>query len=113
MVRIVLEKAENGVVKLVEDTNANGAGEIYESKSVYELDNDSNDNYSRTTCLLNDILNDLGIDTGNKFSKNVLVMETDWGSHYIPKEDEILQRIRDLKVEIKILKDLIKGDGNI
>jgi hypothetical protein len=70
MITIKLELASNGVIKTVTDNNYNGAGSSHEKRTVYETDNDTN--YNNTVRFLYDLSSDLGIDLGNKFSKDVL-----------------------------------------
>ena len=42
MQEIKLQLADNGVIRSVVDDNINGAGETYESTTVYEFDSISN-----------------------------------------------------------------------
>lgn len=107
MVKIILEYADNGVIKTIMDDNINGAGEYSERKKVYEF---SSDNFKKTVGFFYDIADDLNINTGNNHSKNTLVMSSDWGPSYSPTEKEIIQKIKRLNLEIQRLENLINND---
>ena len=100
MIKITLESADNGVIKTVVDDNINGAGERFESRTVYDLDlNDIT--HSQTVRFFYELCEDLGIDTGNKFSKNNLYLKTDWGKSYAPTNVELKTKIQLLESELK------------
>lgn len=114
MITIKIEIATNGVIKTIIDDNYNGANELNEWKTVYDTDGDSQKGFNNTIQFLSDLSDDLGIDLGNKFSKEVLSFDTDWGSHYDPSIDELKERVKDLTAEIKECKkgiDFIKKDN--
>tara|TARA_R110001592_G_scaffold62377_2_gene190860 strand:- start:9756 stop:10097 length:342 start_codon:yes stop_codon:yes gene_type:complete len=103
MITIKLESADNGVIKTVVDDNINGAGERFESRTVYDLVlNDKQ--HSQTVKFFYELCEDLGIDTGNKFSNNNLVLKTDWGKSYMPNENELQTRIQLLDSELRNAK---------
>jgi hypothetical protein len=110
MIKIILEMADNGVVKTITDDNSNGAGSLLEQKIVYDFEKDHRHN--RKMQFFFDISNDLGIDTGNKFNKNNLVMASDWGPHYEPSAKDIDKKISKLELEIEALK-MLKEEGSI
>lgn len=99
MIKIKLESADNGVIKTVVDDNINGAGERFESRTVYDL-NLNDKQHSQTIKFFYELCEDLGIDTGNKFSDNNLVLNTDWGKSYIPKAGELKSKIQLLNSEL-------------
>lgn len=103
MITIKLESADNGVIKTVIDDNINGAGERFESRTVYDL-NLNDKKHSQTIKFFYEMCEDLGIDTGNKFSNNNLILSTDWGKSYIPKENELKLRIQLLDSELRNAK---------
>ena len=100
MIKITLESADNGVIKTVVDDNINGAGERFESKTVYDL-NLNDDSHSQTIKFFYELCEDLGIDTGNKFSKNNLYLKTDWGKSYTPTISDLKSRIGLLTSELQ------------
>ena len=113
MITIKIEIATNGVIKTIVDDNYNGANELNEWKTVYDTDGDSQKGFNNTVQFLSDLSDDLGIDLGNKFSKEVLSFDTDWGSHYEPTIDELKDRVKILNAEVKECKkgiDHIKQD---
>jgi hypothetical protein len=107
MVKIILEYADNGVIKTVTDDNSNGAGELLEMKMVYEFQDNS---FDKTVEFFYDLAQDLNINTGNNHNKNTLVMGKDWGSSYTPTKSEIDKRIEKLTAEIIRLKNLRDDD---
>lgn len=100
MVKISLEIADNGVVKTIVDDNFNGAGSQHETKTVYDFEKN---NYKRKIQFFYEIANDLGIETGNKFDKENIIMKLDWGKSYTPTKNEILKKIKTLELEIETL----------
>lgn len=108
MVQISLEQADNGIIKTVQDDNSNGAGESFESKTVYDLKKEND--FVCVKRFLFDITTDLGIETGNTYSKNNLVMRVDWGGSYEPTKQEIENKIKDLEIEIAYLEQISKKD---
>ena len=102
MITIKLELASNGVIKIVTDDNANGAGSRHEIKSVYETDNDTE--FQNTIRFLYDLMDDLGMDSGNKFDKSVLDITACWGEKYNPALDELNQVVKDTSDQLKSLK---------
>ena len=108
MIKIYIEPAENGVVKTVQDDNINGAGEFFDSKKVYDLEDDNGRDYINTQAFLEDVIKDLGIDTGNTFSRDTLILDIDWGEKYQPNKEDIQTKIANLKLTIDMLKKLLK-----
>jgi len=101
MVKIILEIADNGVVKTVQDDNSNGAGSFLEKKVVYDFDNDPK--YMRRIKFFFDIADDLGVELGNNYEKNTLSMNVEWGSNYTPNTREINNKIKELELELSAL----------
>ena len=102
MITIKLELASNGVIKTVTDNNYNGAGSNHEMRTVYETEND--ENFSNTIRFLYDLSDDLGIDLGNKFSKDVLNFDIGWGDKYEPKYEEVKRLVKDTAQNLKELR---------
>ena len=48
---------------------------------------------------------DLGLEIGNKFDKDVLDINTKWGSHYEPTAKDVEFKIKRLKSELKELEE--------
>ena len=64
MVTIILDIAENGVVRTLEDDNINGNGEMYAQKLLYSFDNDRD--FKNRIKFLKDLCLDIGLGLGNK-----------------------------------------------
>jgi cob(I)alamin adenosyltransferase len=101
MIKIILEPADNGVIKIIKDDNINGAGESHEEKFVYEMKN----NISDIKRFVFDLLDDLAIETGGKFSQSTIKMIEDWGSEYEPTKKQIEKKIKDYQTEISYLEN--------
>jgi hypothetical protein len=107
MVKVIIELASNGVIKTVTDDNINGAGDKLETKTVYEFDEDERI-FKKRIQFLDELCEELDIDTGNKFSKYNLKMIVDWGRSYEPTLEEVEEKIKRLTTELKELKSLKK-----
>lgn len=103
MVKIILEQADNGVIKVIYDDNINGAGDVYEIKKVYQFNDDKD--YFKTKEFLYELMDELGIVSGNKFEKNNLSIVSDWGICYQPSNEEIDKKIKQLQIEIAYLEN--------
>ena len=109
MIKISLQNATNGIIKTVIDNQYNGADQVAEIVKVYEIeDEDSEDYFDRVSHFLFDVAKDLCLFTGSEMSPNKLNIVVDWGIDYVPSEDEIEERIKDLKAEIKGLQNYKK-----
>jgi len=98
MVTVVIDSADNGIIKTIKDDNINGAGANYESKTVYDFKEDVY--HDRKIGFFYELAADLGIETGNIHKNNNLVMSTHWGMSYRPSKEEIAVRIDTLKLEL-------------
>ncbi len=108
MVKIILEPARNGVIKKVLDNNHGGGKESYQSVDVYEDPDNVAPNHAYIKRFFYELCEDLNIKTGNKFDANVIKIDTVWGSHYEPSQEDIQKRIDDLQTEIDMLKQWMK-----
>lgn len=108
MVKITLDIADNGAIKTIIDDNANGAGGRLETKKVYDFEKS---NHKRQIQFFYELADDLGIDTGNKFEKDNIIMKVDWGSSYMPTKREVLKKIKSLEFEIETLKMFLEEDS--
>ena len=108
MLNILLELANNGVIKTITDDNINGANADFQSKHAYELAEDSQYNYENTINFLVDLIDDLGLDVGNSFDKKMLSFNIDWGIKYEPTIEELKEKIAFHKKEISDLKFILK-----
>ena len=106
MLTIMLQQADNGIIKTISDDNINGAGEPYESTLVYNTDD--NKDFKITKKFLYDLTNDLNLDTGNKFDKNNLIMTSEWGLSYVPNDADIKNKIKLHEIEISYLQEMLK-----
>ncbi len=109
MISINLERADNGIIKSILDDNINGAGGVLEKMTVYELEDDDKNDFLNTIKFFQDLTQDLGLDVGNKFNKNNLILSVDWGTDYSPTKEEVKQRINNLKKEVLTLETLLKS----
>lgn len=63
MITVVLDIADNGVVKIIEDDNYNGNGEVNVTKTLYVFDEDPD--YENRIKFLKDLCLDIGLNLGN------------------------------------------------
>lgn len=63
MITILLDIADNGVVKVIEDDNYNGNSEVNVTKTLYVFDGDPD--YENRIKFLKDLCLDIGLSTGN------------------------------------------------
>jgi hypothetical protein len=106
MQSITIQIADNGVIKFVEDDNVNAGGETYGSTIVYDFECDLNS--QNKISFLHDIAEDCGLEFGSTSEKNQIKIIKDWGEHYKPTEDEVVERISKLNSEIHTLQSLLK-----
>lgn len=112
MVKITLQSAANGIIKIVTDDQANGATTKSNTTYVYELDSDEEETigyYESVSKFLTDVANDLGINLGSDYSQNQLMMDVNWGCNYVPNLEEINLRIKSLHSELKVCKEFRKN----
>lgn len=102
MIKIILEIADNGIIKTIIDDNSNGAGSQLEKKKVYDFEDDFL--HRKKIKFFYELAEELDIDTGNSFNNNNLIMTCDWGENYIPTGEEVELKIKKLKTEINLLK---------
>ena len=100
---VTLEPVDNGVMKIIEDDNINAAGEKYEAKIAYDLDNGG---LERTAQFFNDLILDLGIDTGSEEDRIKLEIKISWGVNYKPKQEELKVKVAQLEKELAHYKSL-------
>jgi hypothetical protein len=103
MITVVLESADNGIIKTVKDNNINGAGASFESKNVYDFNVDVSHN--RKIEFFYELARDLGVDVGNIYKPNNLIMSVDWGSNYRPTSEELKYKIESFKLRLKQLEN--------
>jgi hypothetical protein len=110
MIDIQLSNASNGIVKTVTDTQYNGVDQVAKIVVLYELNEENVEEYfDKVSNLFRDLSKDLGLNTGSDYEPTKLVYGVDWGDKYIPSEEEIDERIKELKSEIKELTILKKA----
>ena len=109
MIKINLQNASNGVIKTVIDNQYNGADQSAEIIKVYEIEDETSETYfDQVAELLFDVAKDLGLYTGSEVGPIKMEIVTDWGLGYLPTEDEVESRIKELKMEIKELQNFKK-----
>lgn len=109
MVKIVLEPAKNGVIKRILDDNHGGSQEHWTSTEVYEEASTDHDKQQYIMRFFFDLCEDLGMNLGSKFGKDVITIRTEWGSHFEPTEADVACRIKELEAELKLLKEWKKS----
>ena len=78
MINIILEPARNGVIKKVVDDNHGGGREHFTSTDVYETHEIDKSKYSYIKRFFFDLCDDLGLEVGSKFDKDVLDINAQW-----------------------------------
>tara|TARA_Y100000361_G_C11136274_1_gene332094 strand:- start:361 stop:705 length:345 start_codon:yes stop_codon:yes gene_type:complete len=63
MVTVILDMADNGVVKTIEDDNINGAGEPHVSKYLYTFEDDND--FKNRMNFLKELCLDIGLQLGS------------------------------------------------
>lgn len=106
MITILIEPADNGAIKIVQDDNVNAAGETFESRFVYDFDSELSQ--KNKIKFFKDLALDLGIDLGNSMDSNQIQIKSDWGSNYTPSQKELEEKINALETELKSLRSLKK-----
>jgi hypothetical protein len=106
MITISIEPADNGVIKYITDDNINGGGEEHVSRVVYDLEDDP----ERISLVnfIQDLILDLGLETGTELDQHMLNVKTEWGSKYNPSVRETKERIKQLEAEIERLSVQLK-----
>ena len=107
MVKIILEPAKNGVIKRTIDNNHGGANEQWTSVDIYESSEENKLGYVMKFFF--DLCEDLGINLGSKFDKQVITIKKEWGSHYEATNEELNLRIKELEVQLQLLKECLKS----
>lgn len=109
MITIQLTNASNGVVKKVIDTQYNGVDQTNEITTLYEIDTEDKLQYFvKIMDLLDDVAKDLGLHMGNDFDPVQFKFDLDWGDKYNPSPEEIDEKIKEYRSEIKDLKEFKK-----
>jgi len=106
MVKIALEPAKNGVIKRTVDDNHGGAREQWTSVDVYE--ETEHDKLGYVMKFFFDLCEDLGIDLGSKFDKEVITIRKEWGSHYEASNEELNSKIKEIEAQLQLLKECLK-----
>ena len=88
------------------DDNINAAGEKFESKVVYDLEN--GDVVLTKMNMLYELSEDMGMELGNSKQSDQIKIISDWGEHFVPADDELKNKIKDLEEELKSLKGMLK-----
>lgn len=101
---ITIEIADNGIIKTIIDDNINGAGEKFESRTVYDLER--HDTIDNKIELLWTLAEDMGVDLGNSKQASQIKIVSEWGSKYMPTKKEATEAIKKLKEEISELEGI-------
>lgn len=104
MIKVELYNASNGIIKKIIDTENN----IKQSENyrVYEIFDDFSIDQKNIVSIFEDICADLALNTGSDYDLNQLTFTQDWGHKYEPTIEEINKKIKNLREQIKDLKDL-------
>jgi hypothetical protein len=103
MVKITLEPARNGLVKRTYDDNHGGSSDEWLTSDVYE--ETESDKLEYITTFFFDLCEDLGLNLGSAYSKEVITIKKEWGQHYVPTEEELNQKIKDIEEHLQLLKE--------
>lgn len=101
---INIEIADNGIIKTIVDDNINGAGEKFETKVVYDLEN--GDINKTKMDILYELSEDMGMHLGNSKQPNQIKIVSEWGENYEPTKEEIEARIVEIEEDLAYLKNL-------
>lgn len=104
MITVLLEPADNGLIKILQDDNANAAGETFESRRVYDFTGDLSQ--KNKVKFVKDLCLDLGIDLGTSMSKEQIQISIDWGQNYQPTKSEQDKKMKALEQELEKLRAL-------
>ena len=99
---INIEIADNGIIKTIVDDNINGAGEKFETKTVYDLE--KGDIVDTKMELLYELAEDMGMHLGNSKQPNQIKIVSEWGDSYEPTEEELDQRIQEMEEDLLYLR---------
>lgn len=102
---ITIEIADNGIIKTIVDDNINGAGEKFESKTVYDLER--HDSIDSKIELLWTLAEDMGVDLGNSKQAEQIKIISEWGENYIPSKKEATEAIKELQNNIDSLQKIV------
>ena len=56
-----------------------------------------------------DLCEDLGVNLGSKFDKDVITIRKEWGTHYEPGSKELESKIKELEAQLQLLKECRKS----
>ena len=101
MVTVVLDIGDNGVVKIIEDDNYNGAGELNVTKTLYAFDQDPD--YENRIKFLRDLCLDIGLSLGNKHDSKRLRVDL-----YKKPKDMSLMTKKELETNIMAAERLLQ-----
>jgi hypothetical protein len=100
MITVVLDIADNGIVKVLEDDNINGAGETFISKKIYTFNDDPS--FKNRVQFLHDLCLDINLELGNDLDEKKLKFIVGHGPKF-KKEMTITQ----LKAQIGACESLL------
>jgi len=101
MVTVVLDIGDNGVVKIIEDDNYNGNGEVNVTKTLYVFDGDPD--YENRIKFLKDLCLDIGLSMGNKDAQKRLNINL----HKKPKDMSMMTK-KELETQIMAAGRLVE-----
>ncbi len=107
MVKIILEPAKNGLIKRTIDNNHGGSNEQWTSIDVYEESETNKLNYVMKFFF--DVCEDLGINLGSKFDNETITIRKEWGSHYVPTNKILDEKIKEVETQLRLLKECRKS----
>jgi len=101
MVTVLIDIADNGVVKILQDDNYNGGGEMYSNKIIYAFDEDPD--YENRIKFLKDLCLDIGLSMGNKDAQKRLNINL----HKKPKDMSMMTK-KELETQIMAAGRLVE-----
>lgn len=99
---IILEIADNGIIKHIKDSDVNGSGTDFEVTTLYEF----NDSKEKIIEFLNSLIDDLNLDVGSATDKKVVTVDYRNGSDYAYTEEDLDNQIEKTEQHLINLKKL-------
>jgi len=97
MVTVILDMADNGVIKTLEDDSINGAGEPFVSKFLYTFEDDKD--FKNRIKFLKEICLDIGLQLGSDLDPKKIDIKV------INKKEKVKELEEMSKGEVKLLID--------
>lgn len=100
MTTVLIDIGDNGVVKVIEDDNFNGAGEVNITKTLYVFDGDPD--FENRIKFLKDLCLDIGLSLGNQSDSKRIRLDL----YKKPKDIEMMTK-KELETSIMAAERLV------